>query len=80
MVSQEKIDALKVLGADVRPVPVVPFDNPDNYTHQVNPACSVISPCVYKKCIVATGCVDQEGIPNRESLQEDHGTSKILHP
>jgi cysteine synthase A len=32
--SQEKIDALKVLGADVRPVPVVPFENPDNYNHQ----------------------------------------------
>ena len=35
VVFQEKIDALKVLGADVRPVPAVPFDNPDNYNHQV---------------------------------------------
>ena len=34
--TQEKIDALKVLGADVRPVPAVPFDNPDNYNHQVH--------------------------------------------
>ena len=33
---QEKIDALKVLGADVRPVPAVPFDNPENYNHQVS--------------------------------------------
>ena len=33
---QEKIDALKVLGADVRPVPAVPFDDPDNYNHQVH--------------------------------------------
>ncbi|KAI8320760.1 cysteine synthase [Martensiomyces pterosporus] len=32
--SQEKIDLLKMLGADVRPVPAVPFDNPDNYNHQ----------------------------------------------
>ena len=32
---QEKINLLKVLGADVRPVPAVPFDNPDNYNHQV---------------------------------------------
>ena len=32
---QEKIDVLKVLGADVRPVPAVPFDNPENYNHQV---------------------------------------------
>ena len=35
MMNQEKIDALKVLGADVRPVPAVPFDDPDNYNHQV---------------------------------------------
>ena len=28
------MDALRVLGADVRPVPAVPFDNPDNYNHQ----------------------------------------------
>ena len=33
---QEKVDALKVLGADVRPVPAVPFENPDNYNHQVS--------------------------------------------
>lgn len=32
--SQEKIDALRVLGADVRPVPAVAFDNPQNYNHQ----------------------------------------------
>ncbi|KAJ1916689.1 Cysteine synthase 1 [Mycoemilia scoparia] len=32
--SQEKIDLLKMLGADVRPVPAVPYDNPDNYNHQ----------------------------------------------
>ncbi len=33
--SQEKIDLLKALGAEVRPVPAVPFDNPANYNHQV---------------------------------------------
>ena len=33
--SQEKIDALKMLGADVRPVPVVPYSDPMNYNHQV---------------------------------------------
>ena len=32
---QEKVDALTVLGADVRQVPAVPFDNPKNYNHQV---------------------------------------------
>eukprot|EP00041_Stephanoeca_diplocostata_P008998 m.135841 g.135841 ORF g.135841 m.135841 type:complete len:192 (-) comp17570_c0_seq3:18-593(-) len=32
--SQEKIDTLKMLGADVRPVPAVPFSDPDNYNHQ----------------------------------------------
>lgn len=32
--SVEKIDTLKVLGADVRPVPAVPYDDPNNYNHQ----------------------------------------------
>jgi cysteine synthase len=32
--SQEKIDLLRMLGADVRPVPPVPFENPKNYNHQ----------------------------------------------
>lgn len=29
--SQEKMDALRVLGAEVRAVPAVPYSNPDNY-------------------------------------------------
>ncbi|XP_028403081.1 cysteine synthase 1-like [Dendronephthya gigantea] len=32
--SKEKIDMLRVLGADVRPVPAVPYDDPNNYNHQ----------------------------------------------
>ena len=32
---KEKIDVLKTLGADVHPVPAVPFDDPMNYNHQV---------------------------------------------
>ncbi|CAG8706271.1 3437_t:CDS:2, partial [Cetraspora pellucida] len=32
--SQEKIDLLRMLGAEVHPVPAVSFDNPDNYNHQ----------------------------------------------
>lgn len=32
--SQEKIDLLRMLGAEVYPVPAVAFDNPDNYNHQ----------------------------------------------
>eukprot|EP00127_Corallochytrium_limacisporum_P006328 Clim_evm39s225 gene=Clim_evmTU39s225 len=32
--SQEKIDTLTVLGAEVRPVPAVPFSDPNNYNHQ----------------------------------------------
>ena len=32
--SQEKIDTLIMLGADVRPVPAVPFSDPENYNHQ----------------------------------------------
>jgi len=32
--SPEKIDLLRMLGADVRPVPAVAFENPENYNHQ----------------------------------------------
>ncbi|KDO24262.1 cysteine synthase [Saprolegnia parasitica CBS 223.65] len=32
--SAEKIEALRILGADVRPVPAVPFTDPRNYNHQ----------------------------------------------
>jgi len=32
--SQEKIDLLRMLGADVYPVPAVAFENPKNYNHQ----------------------------------------------
>ena len=31
--SQGKIDLLRLLGADVYPVPAVPYENPDNYNH-----------------------------------------------
>jgi cysteine synthase A len=31
--SQEKIDLLRVLGAEVRPVPAKPYRDPDNYQH-----------------------------------------------
>merc|ERR1711939_75367 len=32
--SQEKIDLLRMLGAEVNPVPAVAFENPQNYNHQ----------------------------------------------
>ncbi|CAG8568655.1 9653_t:CDS:2 [Paraglomus brasilianum] len=32
--SQEKIDLLRMLGAEVYPVPAVPFEDPANYNHQ----------------------------------------------
>ncbi|XXH04641.1 hypothetical protein Hte_011059 [Hypoxylon texense] len=32
--SQGKIDLLRLLGAEVHPVPAVPFDDPQNYNHQ----------------------------------------------
>ncbi|WFD44916.1 cysteine synthase [Malassezia psittaci] len=32
--SEEKINLLRMLGAEVYPVPAVPFDNPENYNHQ----------------------------------------------
>jgi cysteine synthase A len=34
--SKEKIDTLVMLGADVRPVPAVPFSDKRNYNHQVS--------------------------------------------
>ena len=45
LVLQEKIDALRVLGADVRPVPAVAFDNPQNYNHQVSHVTRLL-PCI----------------------------------
>lgn len=32
--SQEKVDLLRMLGAEVYPVPAVAFENPKNYNHQ----------------------------------------------
>lgn len=32
--SQAKIETLRLLGAEVHPVPAVAYDNPDNYNHQ----------------------------------------------
>lgn len=32
--AQSKIDTLRLLGAEVHPVPAVPYDNPENYNHQ----------------------------------------------
>ncbi|KAN0091113.1 Tryptophan synthase beta subunit-like PLP-dependent enzyme [Tylopilus felleus] len=32
--SQEKIDLLRMLGAEIHPVPAVPFEHPQNYNHQ----------------------------------------------
>jgi len=34
--SQEKIDLLQMLGADVRPVPAVSYDDARNYNHQTH--------------------------------------------
>jgi cysteine synthase A len=32
--SREKVDLLRMLGADVRPVPAVAYENPENYNHR----------------------------------------------
>lgn len=32
--AKSKMDTLRLLGAEVNPVPVVPFDNPENFNHQ----------------------------------------------
>jgi len=36
--SQGKVDLLRLLGAEVFPVPAVPFDDPNNYNHQAKRA------------------------------------------
>jgi cysteine synthase A len=41
--SQEKIDLLRMLGADVRPVPAVAFTDPKNYNHQARDFASTIN-------------------------------------
>ncbi|XP_069118698.1 uncharacterized protein [Argopecten irradians] len=45
--SEEKIDCLKTLGAEVRPVPVVPFTDPDNYNHQADRFAQSLSNAVW---------------------------------
>ncbi|OQR93908.1 cysteine synthase [Achlya hypogyna] len=45
--SQEKIQALRVLGADVRPVPAVAFTDPKNYNHQARDFAATLSNAVW---------------------------------
>lgn len=45
--SQEKFDMLRMLGADVRPVPAVPYSNPDNYNHQAQRAAETMDNAVW---------------------------------
>lgn len=45
--SQGKIDLLRLLGADVRPVPAVAFDNPENYNHQARRHAESLSNAVW---------------------------------
>ena len=45
--SQEKIDLLRMLGADVRPVPAVAYENPQNYNHQARAYSKTINNSVW---------------------------------
>jgi len=45
--SQEKIDLLRMLGAEVYPVPAVPYENPKNYNHQARDYASTIPNSVW---------------------------------
>jgi len=45
--SQEKIDLLRMLGADVRPVPAVAFTDPANYNHQAAAYAKTLSNAVW---------------------------------
>ncbi|KAI8928930.1 hypothetical protein BC831DRAFT_446397 [Entophlyctis helioformis] len=45
--SKEKIDLLRMLGADVRPVPAVPFTDPANYNHQAKEYAATLDNAVW---------------------------------
>lgn len=45
--SQEKIDLLRSLGAEVIPVPAVAYDNPANYNHQARDFAQATPNCVW---------------------------------
>ena len=45
--SQEKIDLLRMLGAEVYPVPAVPYENPRNYNHQARDYATSHENCVW---------------------------------
>ena len=45
--SQEKIDLLKMLGAEVYPVPAVAYENPKNYNHQAKEFAETIPNAVW---------------------------------
>ncbi|KAI0045905.1 cysteine synthase [Auriscalpium vulgare] len=45
--SQEKIDLLRMLGADVRPVPAVAYEHPANYNHQARDYAATLANAVW---------------------------------
>ncbi|GAA94375.1 uncharacterized protein L969DRAFT_96485 [Mixia osmundae IAM 14324] len=45
--SQEKIDLLRMLGAEVYPVPAVAYDNPENFNHQAKRYAEKLDNAVY---------------------------------
>ena len=69
---KEKIDVLKTLGADVHPVPAVPFDDPMNYNHQV-----IISPY---QTIIPQACIGYVMIDNQWSLLKAELALIIQYP
>ena len=69
---KEKIDVLKTLGADVHPVPAVPFDDPMNYNHQV-----IISPY---QTIIPQACIGYVMIDNQRSLLKAEVALIIPYP
>jgi cysteine synthase A len=45
--SQEKIDLLRMLGAEVHPVPAVAYENPENYNHQARDYAAATPNCIW---------------------------------
>eukprot|EP01104_Vermistella_antarctica_P016122 TRINITY_DN5440_c0_g1_i1.p1 TRINITY_DN5440_c0_g1~~TRINITY_DN5440_c0_g1_i1.p1 ORF type:complete len:395 (-),score=56.80 TRINITY_DN5440_c0_g1_i1:179-1363(-) len=63
--SKEKIDLLKMLGAEVRAVPAVPYDNPDQYQHQAKRAAEGRDNCFHGNQF--------DSVANRQSHYETTG-------
>ncbi|KAK2467767.1 hypothetical protein APHAL10511_000062 [Amanita phalloides] len=71
--SQEKIDLLRMLGADVRPVPAVPYDNPKNYNHQARDFAAALPNAVWTNQFDNTANTDIHYLTTGPEIWEQAG-------